>query len=58
MKKREISIRVSKCDEVLFEKKDCNPQDIISSLSLFGDDGVRFYIAVDDVELSVSAEQN
>ena len=42
----------------IFAKDMCTPQDIISALSLFGDDGVRFHIAVDDVELNVSQEQN
>lgn len=59
MKQRKISIRVVRVDDqVIFEKDNCSPQDIISALSLFGNDGVRFHIAVDDVEVSVPASQN
>lgn len=59
MKQRKISIRVVRVDDqVLFEKDNCSPQDIISALSLFGNDGVRFRIAVDDVEVSVSEPNN
>ena len=60
MKQRKISIDVVRVgnDVPIFAKEMCTPQDIISALSLFGDDGVRFHIAVDDVELNVSQEQN
>ena len=59
MKKRVITIDVTRKgqDVSVFAKTDCSLQDIISALSLFGDDGVRFNIAVDDVEFNPS-EQN
>lgn len=62
MKQRKIKIEVFKIENavktIIFFKDNCTPQDIISSLSLFGDDGVRFSIFVDDVELSVPQQQN
>ena len=62
MKQRRVSIEVIKLENaekaVIFKKDNCSPQDIISALSLFGDDGVRFHIAVDDVEVSVPASHN
>lgn len=62
MKQRKIKIEVFKIEDAvkttIFFKDNCSPQDIISSLSLFGDDGVRFNIFVDDVEMSTDLKQN
>jgi hypothetical protein len=62
MKQRRIRIEVFTLQgtekTVIFEKDNCSPQDIISCLSLFGDDGVRFLIAVYDLTLSPDTQQN
>lgn len=52
VKQRVINIQVLEGVEVLFAKKNCSPQDIISCLALFERDGLKVVVELDTIDIS------
>lgn len=58
VKQRVINIQVLEGVEILFVKKNCSPQDIISALSLFERDGLKVVVELDTIDLSVGSSEH
>lgn len=58
VKQRVINIQVLEGDVILFDKKNCSPQDIISALSLFERDGLKVVVSLDTIDISTGSSEH
>lgn len=58
VKQRVINIQVLEGDVILFEKRNCSPQDIIASLSLFERDGLKVVVSLDTIDISSGSSEH